>query len=76
MRDHEISILIDALRPYCLDLSEKELSEAAERFLDYLDLSMDFYERRCSDTTLTEGVCDGTVEENQSIRPPTIIALP
>ena len=76
MRDHEIAVVIDALRPYCADLSETELSEAAERFLDYLDLSIEFYERHYSNATLTEGASGGTVEENQSISPQTNIPSP
>lgn len=76
MREHEIAILIDALRPYCTDLSEEDLLHAAERFLDYLDLTVDFYERHYSNSTLTEGTSRGTVEETSSTLEQTNIPYP
>jgi len=66
MRDREISILINALRPYCADLSETDLAAAAERFLDYLDFTVDFHERHYRASALTEPRPGGTVEESSS----------
>jgi len=60
MRDTEIHIIRDALKAYCTNLGEVELTEAAERFVDYLDLVTDVL--ASNDPALTEPQSGDTVE--------------
>ena len=71
MREEEIAMLIDALRPFCGNLCDPELRLAAERFLDYLDLTVDFHWRHFSNTVLTDKPARGTVEEYPALETET-----